>query len=94
MKHGASGTVEPTVAEDLEIRVPHGLKPSEATLYRLLAGNGYRVLRHGWPDYFVVPGDGSPGFAVEVKAGYNQVRPDESAGVAAWAHRPRGSATP
>lgn len=36
MKHGASVTVEPAVAEDLEVRVPHGLSPSEVALYRLL----------------------------------------------------------
>jgi len=66
------------------------LTPTETDLHRLLTNNGYKVLRHGWPDFFVVPSDGSPGFAVEVKAGVCQVSP----GRAAPRSRSEGGARP
>jgi hypothetical protein len=51
--------------------------PSEAALNKLLTDNGYRVLRNGWPDLFVVPPDGSPSFAVELKSSTDMVRPGQ-----------------
>ena len=50
---------------------------SETALSNLLTDNGYRVLRNGWPDLLVVPPDGSPGFAVELKSGRDKVRPHQ-----------------
>src|SRR6266849_3029921 len=69
-------------AEVVTVQVLPDLTPSEADLYRLLAGNGYKVLRHGWPDYFVVPNDGGHG-----------VRVASSGGVSALGRKPINSTT-
>jgi hypothetical protein len=50
---------------------------SETALNKLLTDNGYRVLRNGWPDLLVVPPDGGPSFAVELKSGTDAVQPHQ-----------------
>jgi hypothetical protein len=46
---------------------------SELALSKLLTDNGYRVLHNGWPDFYAVPRDGGPGFAVELKSSHGKL---------------------
>jgi len=53
------------------------VRANEAALSQLLKDNGYRVFRNGWPDLLVVPPDGGPSFAVELKSGTDAVGPGQ-----------------
>jgi hypothetical protein len=64
------------LAEPAEAWRSYDLTAGEA-LYKLLTNNGYKVLRHRWPDFWVVPPDGGRGFGVEVKSVSSQVRPGQ-----------------
>ena len=53
------------------------MTPHERSIYEALIKRGYRVLRNGWPDFLVTNPAQTHGFALELKKGYDPVRPDQ-----------------